>query len=73
LIIYSKDNVTSLIYGNSTLSPQSSLTIVKDSLQSNRTYQFMVYMENRKNASIQASGYVFVKVEDTHPQLIAIG
>ena len=33
----------------------------------------MVQMENRKNASIQATGYVLVKVEDTRPQLIAIG
>jgi hypothetical protein len=33
----------------------------------------MVYMENRKNASIQATGYVLVTVEPTQPQLIAVG
>ncbi|CAF4454770.1 unnamed protein product, partial [Adineta steineri] len=43
------------------------------SLQSNQIYQFMVYMENRKNSSIQATGYVLVTVEVTHPQLIAVG
>ncbi|CAF3807836.1 unnamed protein product [Rotaria sp. Silwood1] len=66
-------NGTRLIYGNSTLSPKSSVTILSGSFQSNRTYQFMVYMENRKNSSIQATGYVLVRVEDTRPQLIAIG
>ena len=43
------------------------------SLQPNQTYQFMVYMENRRNLSVQATGYVLVQVEDTRPQLIAIG
>ncbi|CAF0859705.1 unnamed protein product [Rotaria sordida] len=66
-------NGTRLIYGNLTLSPKSSITILSGSLQSNRTYQFMVYMENRKNSSIQATGYVLVQVEDTRPQLIVIG
>ncbi|CAF3732096.1 unnamed protein product, partial [Adineta steineri] len=51
---------------------KSSLTILSNSLQSNRTYQFMVYMENRRNSSLQATGYVLVKVEDTHPQMILI-
>ncbi len=62
-----------MIYGNSTLSPNSSLTILSGSLEANRTYQFMCYMENRKNSSIQATGYVLIIVEDTLPQLIAIG
>ena len=52
---------------------QSSLTIRSGSLQSNRTYQFMVQMENRRNSSQQATGYVLVKVENTRAQLIAIG
>lgn len=64
---------TELIFGNSTLSPLSSLTILGGSLQSNQTYQFMAYMENRKNASIQATGYVLVTVLPTQPQLIAVG
>ncbi|CAF3980133.1 unnamed protein product [Rotaria sp. Silwood2] len=60
-------------YTNSTISPKSSITILSGSLQSNRTYQFLVYMENRRNSSIQATGYLLVKVEDTRPQLIAVG
>ena len=52
---------------------QSSITILSGSLQSNRTYQFMVQMISRKNASQQATGYVLVQVENTRPQLIAIG
>ncbi len=43
------------------------------SLQSNRSYQFMVYMENRRNLSVQATGYVLVQVDNSRPQLIAIG
>ncbi|CAF4254278.1 unnamed protein product [Rotaria sp. Silwood2] len=30
-------------------------------------------MENRRNSSIQATGYLLVKVEDTRPKLIAVG
>ncbi|CAF4174874.1 unnamed protein product, partial [Adineta steineri] len=66
-------NGTRLIFGNSPLSPNSSLIVLGGSLQENQIYQFMVYMENRKNSSIQATGYVFVTVEVTHPQLIAVG
>ena len=68
--VYSMTNQIALKYGNSL---QSSVTIFGKSLPSNRTYQFMVYMENLRNSSIQATGYVLVKVEDTRPQLIAIG
>jgi len=63
-------NRIGLKFGNSI---ESSLTILAGSLQSNRTYQFMVYMENRQNSSLQATGYVLVQVEDTHPQMILIG
>jgi hypothetical protein len=63
-------NRTGFKFGNSI---ESSLTILAGSLQSNRTYQFMVYMENRRNSSLQATGYVLVQVEDTHPQMILIG
>ena len=52
---------------------KSSLTIRSSSLQSNRTYQFMVHMENRQNSSLQATGYLLVKVEESHPQMIIIG
>ncbi|CAF0753401.1 unnamed protein product [Adineta steineri] len=66
-------NGTGLIFGNLTSSPNSSLTVLSGSLQSNQMYQFMIYMENRKNSSIQATGYVLVTIEVTHPQLIAVG
>ncbi|CAF1320727.1 unnamed protein product [Adineta steineri] len=66
-------NRSGLVFGNLTLSPNSSLTVLSGSLQLNQIYQFMVYMENRKNSSIQATGYVLVTVEVTHPQLIAVG
>lgn len=63
-------NRTGFQFGNSI---HSSLTILSNSLQSNRTYQFMVQMENRQNSSRQATGYVLVNVEDTHPRMIAVG
>ncbi|CAF0849209.1 unnamed protein product [Adineta steineri] len=66
-------NGTGLIFGNLASSPNSSLTVLGGSLQLNQIYQFMVYMENRKNSSIQATGYVLVTIEVTHPQLIAVG
>ncbi|CAF0990631.1 unnamed protein product [Adineta steineri] len=66
-------NGTGLVFGNLTSSPNSSLTVLSGSLQLNQIYQFMVYMENRKNSSIQATGYVLVTIEITHPQLIAVG
>ncbi len=68
--MFSEDNQTAWKYDNSI---KSSLTILAGSLQSNRTYQFMVYMESRRNASIQATGFLLVEVEDTRPQLIVIG
>ena len=70
MFIISKDNRTAWKYSSWI---QSSVTILSGSLQSNRTYQFMVYMENRRNSTLQATGYVLVRVEDTHPQMIAIG
>ena len=69
-IIICKDNQTGWKYSNSI---KSSITILSQSLQSNRTYQFMVHMENRFNSSLQATGYVLVKVEDTRSQMIVIG
>ena len=49
------------------------MTILSGSLEINQTYQFLVVMINRRNGSHQATGYLLVKVEDTKPQLIAIG
>ncbi len=63
-------NRTGLKFGNSI---NSSLTILSNSLQSNRTYQFMVQMVSRRNSSLQATGYVLVNVVDTRPQMILIG
>ncbi len=73
IICQKKDNRTELIYGNSTLSPKSSLKILSGSLQSNQTYQFMVSMTNRQNPSIQATGYILVTIVDGRPPLIVIG
>ncbi len=52
---------------------KSSLTILGKSLQSNRTYQFMVQMTNLRNSSYRVTGYVLVKVKDTNSQMIIIG
>ncbi|UJR21041.1 hypothetical protein I4U23_024141 [Adineta vaga] len=54
-------------------SVHSSITLLPGTLASNRTYQFMVQMENRRNSSLQATGYILVNVEDTRPQMILIG
>lgn len=42
-------------------------------LRSNRTYQFMVVMKNKRNNFRQATGYVLVRVEDTRPHMIVMG
>ena len=54
-------------------SSRSSMTILSGSLTPHTTYQFVVLMVNRRNATLQATGFVLVKVEDTRPQLIAVG
>ena len=59
-------------YVSQSASPKSSLTILSRSLVFNRTYQWMVYMENRRNATLQATGYLLVRVEDTRPQMVAV-
>ena len=67
-----KGNGTAWRYDGRPNSIRSSVTILAKSLESNRTYQFMVRMTNRINASLQATGYVLVRVEDTQPQLVVI-
>ena len=62
-----------LQFGGLLTSPRSSLTILAKSLLVNRTYQFQVFMENRRNASLQATGFLLVRVDDTYPQLVIIG
>ncbi|CAF1074084.1 unnamed protein product [Adineta steineri] len=51
----------------------SSITILSHSLQPNQTYQFMVQLINRRNSSIQSTGYLFVQIVDNHPDTILIG
>ena len=51
---------------------KSALTIMSRSLASNRTYQFMVRMENRRNFTNQAMGYLLVRVDDSRPQMVLI-
>ena len=55
------------------LAPESSVTILAGSLQLNQKYQFLVQMSNRRNASLQATGYVLVQIEDSNRPMIAIG
>jgi hypothetical protein len=66
-------NGSSLEYGGSLISPESSLTILSGSLSPNQTYQFMVIMTNRQNSSLQATGYLLVQVQDSDTQIIVIG
>ena len=62
-------NRTGLQFENSI---KSSLTILSNSLQSNQTYQFMVIMKHRQSSSLQATGYLLVRVDNTHPEMIII-
>jgi hypothetical protein len=64
-----KGNGTAWQYGGTN---KSSVTILANSLKSNQTYQFMVFLTNRQNSSRQATGYLLVQVDDTQPQLIII-
>ena len=50
----------------------SSFTILSGSLQSNRTYQFMVQMLHRRNSSLQSFGYLIVQVENLQSPVIII-
>jgi hypothetical protein len=65
-------NGTGLQYNGKNNSLKSSLIILGNSLLSNQTYQFMVYMGSVRNSSLQAIGYLLVQVVDTQPQLIVI-
>jgi hypothetical protein len=65
-------NGTSLQYIGVSVSQKSSILIHGNSLLSNRTYQFMVYMENRRNISKTATGYLLVQVNDIDSQMIIV-
>jgi len=49
----------------------SSITILGGSLKNNHTYQFDVFMINLSNATIQATGFLLVKIDNTLPQMVA--
>ena len=59
-------------YVSPSASSKSSVTILSRALAFHQTYQWMVYMENRRNATLQATGYVLVRVDDTRPQLVVV-
>ena len=65
-----KDPAAGFRFSGGNDSNTSSLTILGNTLKSNRTYQFMVNMTNRRNASLQAAGYMLVEMKDNQPQLI---
>ncbi|UJR18151.1 hypothetical protein I4U23_005051 [Adineta vaga] len=67
---YQFPNINGWEYHNSI---KSSLTIHSHSLQSNRTYQFMVSLTNRQNSSVQSIGFILVKVENVHSPMIIVG
>ena len=52
---------------------QSSATVFAGTLQSSRTYQFMVRMIQRRDSSLQSFGYLTVQVESTQSSTIVIG
>jgi hypothetical protein len=67
-----KGNGMAWQYNGSTITPKSSLTILPSSLSSNQTYQFMVIMTHRQTPSVQATGYLLIRVVDSNPQLITL-
>ncbi len=71
IIIFSVDNLPSWRY-NPVNASQSSITILAGALKYDHTYQFVVFMVNRRNSTLQATGYVLVKIDDTHPQMVAV-
>jgi hypothetical protein len=73
IIFFHKVNVIAWQYDGTSASLKSSLTIFAGSLLSNRTYQLMVYIQNRQNSLLQATGYLLVQVVDTQSQMIVIG
>jgi hypothetical protein len=70
-MIYYLDNVLPWRY-NPVNASQSSVTILAGSLKYNHTYQFVVFMMNRRNLTSQATGFLLVKVDDTRPQMVAV-
>lgn len=69
----SNHTIEKLIFGNLTTSPNSSLIIPANSLQINRTYEFLIKLTNRLNPSIEFRSSLIVKIEQVNLPLIAIG
>ena len=59
-------------YVNQSTSPKSSVTIPSHALAINRTYQWMVSMANRRNASPPAKGYLHVRVDESLPYMVVV-
>ena len=68
-MISHKDNQTIWQFDDSL---KSSLTIFAGALQSNRTYQFKVNLQNLQDSSLEFIGYLLVQVQDTRSHLIDI-
>jgi hypothetical protein len=52
---------------------KSSLKIFGGLFQSNRTYQFMVYVTNHLNSTLNNRGYLIVHIQKTFSYRISIG
>jgi len=71
--LFHKVNGIAWQYDGTAASSKSSLTIFAGSLLSNRTYQFMVFIQNRQNSLLEATSYLLVQIVDTQSQMIVIG
>ncbi len=71
--LFHSDNKQGWIYNDERFPKESSMTILSGSLRLGQTYQFMVHMQNRRNSSVVATGYVLVKTEDSDRPMIIIG
>jgi hypothetical protein len=72
-LVFLEDNETSWQYVGTTVVPTSSLLIHAGSFLLNKTYLFMVRIEDRQNSSLQAVGHLLVRIEQAHSPLIIIG
>jgi hypothetical protein len=71
--LFHSDNKQAWKYNDEKFPKESSITILAGSLQLDRTYQFMVHMQNRRNSSVIATGSVLVKTEDSDRPMIVVG
>lgn len=72
LIYLHLDSGARFQYSGPPTSLRSTLTITPNSLPANQTYQFMLQMTNRRNSSLQSTGYLLVNIEDSSPPFIAL-